>query len=499
MAWACLMASWTLLLPTYRSADEAWHMDAARQLALGEPWPGFKEMRLRYPVHRSLWNAGLGRDPNIYRPLLAGDAVERAHRPAFEDIAEERGTRIVNQMSQHPPGYYRAAAGLLRLMPDGLHYDAQVWLLRMFGVALMVPLPLLAALAVRRLGGSRAAMSAAALVPLCIPQLAASSAGINNDGMLNAAAALVILGMVFAATGELRLRWAGLLGLVLGLALLTKAWALLLVPFVGAAYLLGGWRTGRWRAALLALAVVGVVSAWGGWWWLANLAKYGTLQPAGHFKALAEPLAFADGGWLWLEVFLKRLPTRFIATLSVKPGNPFPLWLCITASATLLAGMLVLLARRRTFGAGRADGLLLCGPFLLGLAVLMANTWALYSNTGALAGIQGRYLYFAACGFAAAFGLGVAALLPARVSGWLPVLLWGVAVAMVAAAQRVVLAFHWGGADAGLGERLAAMQAWSPAPVGVAWLAWGGLVVAALGLLASLLSSARQGRPAAGW
>lgn len=154
VAWACLMASWTLLLPTYRSADEAWHLDAARQVAEGKPWPGFKEMRLQYPVHRSLWNAGLGRDPNVYEPLLERDAVQRAHRPAFESIAEARDTRIVNQMSQHPPGYYRIAGGILRLLPDGLRYDAQAWLLRVFGVLLMVPLPLLAAMAVRRLAAA---------------------------------------------------------------------------------------------------------------------------------------------------------------------------------------------------------------------------------------------------------------------------------------------------------------------------------------------------------
>lgn len=497
------MLAWTLLLPTYRSADEAWHLDAARQLAAGEPWPAFKEMRLGYPVYRSLWNAGLGRtperDPNVYEPLLARDAVERRHRPPFAEIGEERPTRIVNQMSQHPPGYYAAAAAVLRALPDLLRYDAQAWALRVFGVLLMVPLPLLAALAVRRLGGSGAAMSAAALVLLCIPQLAASSAGINNDGLLNAAAALVILGTVFVATGDLRLRVAGLLGLVLGLALFTKAWALLLVPFVAAAYLIAGWRGKRWRAALLGLAVAGLVSAWGGWWWLANLAKYGTLQPAGHFTPLDVPLGFADGGRAWLEVFLKRLPTRFVATLSVKPGNPFPLWLCVTASVALLAGMLPLLVRRRNFAATRLDGLLLWGPLLLGIGVLMASTWGIYSTTGAMAGIQGRYLYFAACGFAAAFGLGLVAVLPVRAARWVPVLLWSVAMAMVFAAQRVVFVFHWGGPQAGWGERLAAMQAWSPAPGSVALLAWGGLVVASFGLLASLLRALRGGGSRAGW
>lgn len=491
-AWACLMASWTLLLPTYRSADEAWHLDAARQLADGKPWPGFKEMRLQHPVYRSLWNAGLGRDPNVYTPLLAQDAVRRSERPGFNRIGEDRATRIVNQMAQHPPGYYGIAAGILRMLPQDLRYDAQVWLLRMFGVLLMVPLPLLAALAVRRLGGNASAMSAAALLPLCIPQLAASSAGMNSDGLLNAASAMVILGAVFAATGDLRLRVAGLLGLALGLALFTKAWALLLVPFVILAYGMGGWRTGRWRMAVLALVITGLVSAWGGWWWLANLAKYGTLQPAGHFKLLPEPLLFAEQGRFWLEVFFKRLPTRFIATLSIKPANPFPLWLCISASVVVTAGALATVLRRRSFAAGRLDGLLLCGPFLLAIVVLMANTWDLYSRTGALAGIQGRYLYFAACGFAAAFGLGVAGSLPARVAAWLPVGLWVAFAVLGIAAQKMVLEFHWGGPGAGFAERVAAMQAWSPAPGWIALLAWLGLGIASLGLLASLLAATRR-------
>ena len=492
VAWICLMASWTLLLPTYRSADEAWHVDAARQLEQGKSWPGFKEMRLQYPVFRSFWNAGLGRNPNIYEPLYAGHAVKREHRLSFVELGEERNTGIVNQMSQHPPGYYLLASRILRLVPDWLRFDAQVWLLRLFGVVLAAPLPLLAALAVQRLGGSRSAMATAAVVPLLIPQMAASSAGVNNDALLNAASALVILGTVVVATGDLRLRVAGLLGLVLGLALFSKAWSLLLVPFVVMAYGVGAWRTRRWRAAALALVVAGLVSAWGGWWWIANLVKYGTLQPAGHFKPLAQPLVFADSGMQWLEVFFRRLPSRFVATLSIKPQNPFPLWLCLAVSVSLLAGMFAMMLRRRSFAAGRLDALLLCGPLLLGVAVLMSQTWGIYANTGAMAGIQGRYLFYAACAFSAAFALGVVGTLPGRLAAWVPIVIWAAAAALLIWAQRLVLDFHWGGPDAGFAERLAAMRAWSPAPPFAAWLAWGGLTVAGTGLLASLLVDARR-------
>lgn len=498
--WVCLLAGWSLLLPVYRSADEAWHVGAVRHLQEQGDWPGFKELRLQQNVVRSMRHAGLPKGPNHYPRLEADDAVARADRPSFDAIGEPLPSGANNQMSQHPPGYYLLAAAATSVIPAGWRFDLFVLALRLFGVALMAGLPLLAALAVRRLGGDRPAMAAAALVPLCIPQLAAISGAVNNDSLLNIVCAVVALGVVTVATGDARHRTACWVGIALALALFSKAWALLLVPFVGLAYLVGAWRSRAWTRYAIALGIVAALSALGGWWWLANLLKYGTMQPAGHVPLLQDgPLTFGGDGMRWLRVLSERLPTRFWATLSIKPGMPFPLWITGTASVILLAGITLLLVRRRSFAGRRADALLLVGPFLLGLLVLLDSTWGLFARTGIPAGIQGRYLYFAIAGVAAGLALAFAASLPARMRGWLPVVLWAAFALFAGTAMAKVLGAHWGAAGASLGVRWEAWLAWAPAPPWFVAMVFVALAGSAVALLAVLLRDASRpsGQPAA--
>jgi hypothetical protein len=496
--WTCLLASWALLLPIYRSADEPWHVDAAKYIGKNAAWPGLRQMRLQQDVWRSLRYVGLSKGPYAYSRLLEKRATPRDQRPSFSEIGGDLRTGTNNQMTQHPPAYYILAAGAMAMIPASVHFDLVVLFLRMMGVLLMVMLPLLIALSVRRLGGNQAAMTVGAMLPLCIPQLAATSGGVNNDSLLNISSAIVLLGVVLVATGDLRLRTAGWLGLALALALFTKAWALLLVPFVGLAYLVAAGRSQRWMQAFFSLGFVGSLATLGGWWWLANLVQYGTLQPAGHFPPLLTgPLSFAEYGGEWLEVFAKRLPTRFWATLSIKPGNPFPLWLSIGASIVLLAGAFWMFVRQRTFRANRIDAILLCGPFLLALGVLMRSTWLLFARFDVTAGIQGRYLYFSLVGIATAFALAVVATASDRWRRWLPVVLWLVFVTYAGAAQLKVLTFHWGSKEASFAERWAALLAWSPAPPVAVWWVFTMLLAASAALLLVLLRDALRSHEAA--
>ena len=493
--WICLMATWSLLLPVYRSADEAWHVGAVRHLQDHREWPGLKEMRLQREVAGSMLHAGLPNGPMNYPRLLAGDAVPRADRPSFAVAGEDSPPGPNNQMTQHPPGYYIVAAAATAVIPSAWRFDLFVFALRLFGVALMAALPLLAALAARRLGADRATMTAAALVPLCIPQLAATSGAVNNDSLLNIASAVVILGAIFVATGDRSYRTACWFGAALAVALLSKAWALLLVPFVVLAFVLAAWRTRAWKPLAGPAVVVGLFSLCGAAWWFNNLATYGTLQPAGHVPLLPETLDFADKGRYWLGVLAERLPTRFWATLSIRPDVPFPYWLTRGASLLLLAALALLLARRRSFDAGRGDACLLAGPCLLGLAVLLESTWTLFATTGIPAGIQGRYLYFSMLGIATGVALALSASLPARIRGWLPFGLWAVFVAFAGASQLKVLTAHWGTEGASLSERWAAWTAWAPAPP---WFIATTLVVLLLGvaLVPLALARDRHERPA---
>lgn len=225
------------------------------------------------------------------------------------------------------------------------------------------------------------------------------------------------------------------------------------------------WRAREWKPSAGPVLVVALLAACGGAWWLNNLVAYGTLQPAGHVPLLAHgPLDFAEGGRQWLRVLSERLPTRFWATLSIRPDTPFPFWLTRAASALLLVALALLLIRRRSFAAGRADAWLLAGPFLLGLVVLLESTWSLFATTGVPAGIQGRYLYFSMLGVAVGIALALSASLGRDLRGWLPFALWGVFVAFAGASLHKVLSAHWGAENASLAERWVAWTAWAPAP-----------------------------------
>ena len=89
-------------------------------------------------------------------------------------------------------------AGAATLVPgfDDRSFVTQVGVLRLLSAALLLPLPLLAAAAARRLGAGPPVAIAAALLPLGVPQLAHVGASLNNDVLL------VLLGALSVARGR---------------------------------------------------------------------------------------------------------------------------------------------------------------------------------------------------------------------------------------------------------------------------------------------------------
>jgi len=493
LAWSALLLSWSLLLPIYRSADEVQHVAAVRHVEHHWRWPGFKQLQVQQNVVASVEYSGFAFYTNAYGRMLAGDAVPRADRPSYADAGSEAPSRVVNQMAQHPPGYYVLGALLAWVLPADLRFDVEVMALRMLCIALMAPLPLLVALVAKSHGGDEVSVTLAALLTMSIPQLAAISGAVNNDSLLNASSALVMLGIALIAAGDLSIRLSTMTGLALAVALMSKAWGLLLVPFVGLAYLAGA--RGRWRRAGVGLMVAAAFGALGGWWWLRNLMMYGVLQPAGHASLLADgPLSLSDMGLHWLGIVWERLPTRFWAFLSIKPGSsPFPLWFTGGLSALLLAWLAVLFFRVRTFNATRRHALLLCGPFLLGLCVLLAETWGFFSRTGLPSGIQGRYLYFSLAGVLSGIALAIGATTKGiRVRNWLPLALWLGVVVFVGISQYKALSFHWAPESAGLLQRVEALLAWSPFPGYVTVATYALLLGSSLWVSRALYAMARQ-------
>jgi hypothetical protein len=297
-----------------------------------------------------------------------------------------------------PPLYYAAAALLLRLarqspclaappMPNPLHawngsggtrtdlplfqHDGNTWrsvdlpcllLLRECSVLLGV-LNVAAVLALSRhffAGGW-------ALVPGVLagtlPQVLFSSGVVTNDGLANLLASLCLLCAVRLLDDAARRGPYLVLGLTLGLALLTKKTSLFLVPALAvlAAYLL--YRRRRERIVAGAAAALGVAALVCGWWFLRNRALYGDVLGSAMEKATLGALVQEKG--LGSAYFTDRFPIDFTQSLVGRFGwmqVPLPdpvYWFYALLAAVSVAG-LPLWARSRSFPAAKAAFAGLC-------------------------------------------------------------------------------------------------------------------------------------------
>ena len=281
-------------MPQNEAPDEPAHADLVFHLATGAPYPRFDGRRMEFGVNRmcTLYAAAVRACPargevvtlTAKRRHVAEQAPDRGGRPGYDELRVDRAGGPVNQMPQHPPLYYRLMSTGLRveraLLPD-LSYDREFGLLRLANVALLAPLPLLCWWAARRLGLADVVGSTAALVPFAIPQLAHIGSTINNDNLLTLLTSCLIVLLAGVLRGDLSRRTAAGVGLVTGLALLTKAFALVLPLVVVAAYAVGWRTTKRTRAAGEGLLLAGVLTAAvSAWWYLANLFRGDGLAPS---------------------------------------------------------------------------------------------------------------------------------------------------------------------------------------------------------------------------
>jgi 4-amino-4-deoxy-L-arabinose transferase-like glycosyltransferase len=220
------------------------------------------------------------------------------------------------------------------------------------------------------------ALGAAAFVALN-PKFISVSAGVTNDNLLNALFGIsLVCALRGVRDGVAWHRWA-MLGLLVGLGMLTKQNGLLLLPL---GLLAIAWQQGRqgsvlsWRGKTLmdGAAFLGLAFAVGGWWYVRNAILYhdplglephfAIKEPMAHF-GLQELLMIARGYWAafgW-------------APILVEP------WMYVAAGVVVLvavAGMVVALGGSlREASPVTKRGLALLGlAFLLNLAALVRWT-----------------------------------------------------------------------------------------------------------------------------
>jgi small subunit ribosomal protein S36 len=259
-------------------------------------------------------------------------------------------------------------------------------------------------------------------------------------------------------------RTGALAGLVTGLALYTKGFALVMPLWVLAALVVALRRLGRahLRAVVHAgLAYTGVAMAAGGWWWVANVVRYGEPLPS-RYSQLVSPVEsdVRDFG-MFLETWSGITTRRFWGDFGWFDVHISDVAVTV-ASAVVVVGIVVACTRRDLVaGTARGDRLLLAAPFILLVVVQFNNALRAYQSLGRLPGLQGRYWFGALAALAIVVMLGLANLF-SRAQRVLPLTVLAGAVAMNALGVSAVLGTYWGEPGSAIADRLDAVVAWAP-------------------------------------
>lgn len=386
-AFVATMLMWVTLTPMFSAPDEAAHLSSAYRMATAPAWPDPGEARIPGAVIAAMERGGLGRAEN------------RATWNELEAASPGLSTSV-DWMTQHPPLYYAIAGGVLSITDlEDRRWDHSIVTLRLLSIAMLVPLPALLYLTVFTLTRSRRAGLVAAAAPLVIPQLPFIGASVSNDPLvitLSAAATWLIARVIMGRRDAPTLVG---LGLAIAVLALTKGTGLTVVPFAAIALLLTGRETYPLLSRVRDTVVVFAIGALGLWWWVANVIRFGTIQPSGTEGLRPEvPWDVGDGpdAAVWLNGLWNGVTQSFW-------GNFGALSIPMLSAVTeiLSVGMLLLVGfwafRRPT----RSLSLMLSVHAFTILVLLARTVWSVYDRTQFIYGVQGRYFFVALASLAA--------------------------------------------------------------------------------------------------
>ncbi|MBW3557940.1 MAG: DUF2142 domain-containing protein, partial [Actinobacteria bacterium] len=469
-----LLAFHSLLVPTWRGPDEPNHVDLVVAVAEDRTYPAYDQRVMDPGIRGSL---PLVRFQDGSRQLLRGEALPRSARPSRHELREAGRDidlsvvfdreGVLNHMAQHPPAYYLSmAAGTLvidAVAPgSGLgSYDREVGIMRALSLLLVAPLPLLAWATGRAADASEAASVGAAVVPLAVPQLTHIGSAVNNDALLLLLmGALVLLATRFA-TGHVSRRSVVIAGVLTGLAFLVKAFAFVVPIFMALALALGIRRRRPWAGATSGYLAVALVA--GGWWWVVNVVRYGSVAPSVEYATRLREAGSDTRRDLsaWLVDWIPNMSERFWGSFGWVEVPLPDVWTTAATAVVVLAVAAALLRRPRPLP-GSVNLVLLLPILLLG-AFVFASGFRLYRLSAVPAMVQGRYLFGGLVGLSVLVAAGLGRLLGRRAT-LLPVLLLLAAAAMQLRAVGTLLDAFWGEPGSGVAESLAAAAAWSPWP-----------------------------------
>ena len=389
-------AGYGLRTPIWQAPDEPAHFNYVRYIAEGH---GLPELRPGdYPAEylQELINSKFPLDKSI-------DSIEYEYH--------------------HPPLFYLIGA-LPYKLSEALGMEGQVYVLRLFSLVIGI-VPALATFFIARiLFPTDDFVQTAAPFFLLIPQHLAMAASVNNDIAAEAVVSLLLLGLVQLVTedhifgldfskGVFRI-W-GLIGVLLGVSLITKTTAYIALPLIALALFLVwkpfGGDVRLWRGWVVSLIFVFVISlAVSGLWFLRNASLYGWPdflglerhsqvvigQPRPDSMDIATIASFVTTVFrsFWLQLGWMTLPAEEWV---------YPPLLALTA--LLVIGLTMygirLFVRRHQFYIKEVHGLV-----LLGFAVFFALGALVFYNFQFIQP-QGRYLFSAMPAVSVFFALGL--------------------------------------------------------------------------------------------
>lgn len=480
----CILLAYSILVPLYSSPDEPQHVDLAHLWSSELHYPAWDERDNSTEVLASLRLEHF--NPGHSPELTADEAVPKDERPSLEQLHTRTGARSINQLSQHPPLYYVAAGTVERgveVVTGDPSWDLEVWIYRCVSILAIAPLPLIIWHLARLLRLPTAVGVAATLVPLGIPQFSHISSAVNNDNLMLPFMWLTAPVALRIARGNLTRPTAVLAGVLTGLGLMVKGFAMILPLYVLAALVVAWRRGGRdaFRPAVVAGLTYGITAfVIGGWWWARNLIVYGNISPS-RYDELVKPVDDVKVEWgTFLPEWASRTTRRFWGEFGWF-DVAIPSWTVTLATVVVLVAIAAALVRRdRVANTVIGDRLLVAAPLLLLVITQFLFAFRGYLRTGQLPGMQGRYWFGALAGMGVIVALGLANLVRRRWVEWLPLATLAGVAAIQLVATKTILYFYWGTPGTSGRERIDAVVAWAPLPGEVIGL--GALLAAVVGL-----------------
>lgn len=380
---------YALIMPPFSGPDELFHYNSVVRVIQGGGWPLPYEARILVNTKTAVIESGYKAGSIIPDVNIVTDPELRS---SFLKEPNEITSKVDN-MVQHPPLYYYFSAFILKLFsPFTERWDHAIFIMRLVSALLVAISIIFISNTIINIGLSPKLALISSTSVLAIPMLLMQSGYVNNDNLLIFATSACFYFLIKKWPNKLNIFHPSIFaGIFLGIALLTKGFALLLIPFVFILSIRANQKQNQIKKNWLVILIpqlVGLIV--GGWWWIRNLIFLGKIQPS--IYGIAEHNGVMSENYDFL-IFISTFFSRLNRTFWTRAGR---IEIAIPDLILDIAGVMVLIAIAITLILNKKRSILLIvlAYILLITAVLFARSNHVFYYFGVPnRGIQGRYLF----------------------------------------------------------------------------------------------------------